>query len=208
MLLASRLLTSPFVSFYTFSGALLPSPAPMRLCAGSSFISIMRFLWDFPLQLFVFFVRLLAHCNYSRLIFLLRYLSLSLTNRVDRMQVWLFFLYICRHLFIRFPLSVEVKLHFHLFMRSLNRVMAFPHVTPSRTLSSLYLPMRHDLITSSFYSFGSVSKALGSSSSLLPSCLATASQIVLSPWHTLYEVRGPLAANHAVLLLLVVGSLR
>ena len=53
-----------------------------------------------------------------------------------------------------------------------------------------------------------MSKALGSSSFLLPSCLATASPIVLSPWHTTCAVRGPLAASHAVLLLLVVGSLR
>ena len=42
----------------------------------------------------------------------------------------------------------------------------------------------------------------------LPSCLAAASPVVLSPWHTTYAVSGPLAASHAVLFLLVVGSFR
>ena len=48
--------------------------------------------------------------------------------------------------------------------------------------------MRHDLIPSILLSFGRVSSALVPSSFLLPSCLAAASQVVLSPWHTLMQL--------------------
>ena len=68
--------------------------------------------------------------------------------------------------------------------------------------------MRYNLITSLFLFVWACVQGSGIFLFLLPSCLATASPIVLSPWHILYAVRGLLAANHAVLLLLVVGSLR
>ena len=60
----------------------------------------------------------------------------------------------------------------------------------------------------SFFSFGLVSSVLVPSSFHLPSCLAAASQIVLSPWHTTSAVNGLLAAGHTVPFLLVVGSFR
>ena len=66
--------------------------------------------------------------------------------------------------------------------------------------------MRHDHITSVFLFVWACEQ--GSGGLPLSSCLATASPIVLSPLHTTYAVRGSFAASHAVLLLLVVGSLR
>ena len=59
-----------------------------------------------------------------------------------------------------------------------------------------------------FCSFGRVSLTVGSSSYILPSCLAAASPMVFSQWHANYAVRGPLATSHAALLRIVVGSLR
>ena len=58
-----------------------------------------------------------------------------------------------------------------------------------------------------FFSFGHVSSTLGSSSSLLPSCLAVASH-GFSQWHPTFAVRGPLTYSHAALLQLLVGSFR
>ena len=48
--------------------------------------------------------------------------------------------------------------------------------------------MRHDLIPCILLSFGHVCSALVPSSFLLPSCLAAASRVVFSPWHTLMQL--------------------
>ena len=68
--------------------------------------------------------------------------------------------------------------------------------------------MRHDLIPSILLFVWACE--LGSGAFLFPpaSCLAAASRVVFSPWHTTYAVNGPLAAGHAVPFLLVVGSFR
>ena len=81
----------------------------MRLCTGFSFVSFHRFLQHFHLQLFLFLCVFFAHFIYGRLIFLLLYQYLSLADPFDRMQVWLFFLYLCRLIFICLPLSVPIK---------------------------------------------------------------------------------------------------
>ena len=66
--------------------------------------------------------------------------------------------------------------------------------------------MRHDLVPLFLLFVWACVLGSGASSFHLPSCLATASQVVLSPWHTTYAVNGLLAAGHAVPFLLVIGS--
>ena len=75
-----------------------------------------------------------------------------------------------------------------LCLRSFLIVVAYPPVVPPGwSPSSFSLPVHQVLIPSILLSFGSVCPALVPSSFLLPSYLAAASQVVLSPWLILMQ---------------------
>ena len=107
---------------------------------------------------------------------------------VDHLRVWLLFIFLSRLLISRLFLAILFMAPRPLCLRSFLFVVAFPPVIPPWwPPSSFSLPMHHDLIPSILLSFGDVCPALVPSSFLLPSYLAAASQVVLSPWLLLMQ---------------------
>ena len=112
----------------------------------------------------------------------------SLAVPVDHLRVWLLFFFLYRLLISHLSLAILFMAPRPLCLQSFLFVVAFlPVVPPWWPPSSFSLPVRQVLIPSILLSFGSVCLALVPSSFLLPSYLAAASQVVLSPWLTLMQ---------------------
>ena len=133
------------------------------------------------------------------------------------MRVWLFFLYLCCLIIFHLPLTVHVQVTLSSLYAVFQTCLGLPSCCYSFVssfkffiLGGLFCDFFLCATISSplaFFSFGRVSSTLGSSSSLLPSCLAAASH-GFSQWHPTYAVCGPPPSSHAALIRLLVGSLR
>ena len=143
LLFASRLLPSPFVSFYTFSG--VPCDFALTLLC-FHFIGFYRI---FAFSCFCFFVGFLRIVAMPAWYFFYFTDLCPFANPIDRMQFWLFFLYLCRLILLRWPLSVHTMVtlsslfavsHTCLGLPSCCYSFASPVVSMRLVLSSIPLP--------------------------------------------------------------------
>ena len=112
----------------------------------------------------------------------------SLAVPVDHLRVWLLFIFLYRLLISRLSLAILFMAPRPLCLRSFLFVVAFPPVVPPWWPPSCFsLLVGQVLIPSILLSFGGVCPALVPSSFLLPSYLAAASQVVLSPCLTFMQ---------------------
>ena len=196
-LFASWLLVSPFVSFSSFSGVILRSPDSMRLCASSS---LLPFLGSSGISYSILFL-LLVSCEFylwpliisSASPFSVLYLILliicgfgfSSSVFVDS------FLFVCLFPFWLGHLVILLCGLSHMSWTSLLLFLlcGFFHVFLLDGLFSGLLVCSTISSPLAFFSLGRVCSPLGSSSPLLPSCLATASHGFLL-WLPAYAVCG------------------
>ena len=112
----------------------------------------------------------------------------SLAVPVDHLRVSLLFIFLYCLLISHLSLAILFMAPRPLCLRSFLIIVAFPPVVPPGwSPSSFSLLVHQVLIPSILLSFGSVCPALVPSSFQLPSYLAAASQVVLSPWLTLMQ---------------------
>ena len=195
-LFASRLIISPFVSFSTFSGVLLHSPDSMQLALAPP---LFPFLGSYGDVLFCFYFL------FSFLCVILMAACYFFTSPIS--VPLLILLIICGFGFL--PLLLQTLLFICLFPFMLGHIIFFLFGLSNLSWTSLLLLLIRGLfrvfflgglfrelflcatISSplAFFSFGRVCYPLGSSSSLLPSCLAPASHGFLQ-WYPTYAVRG------------------
>ena len=111
--------------------------------------------------------------------------SLFLAVPIEHLQVWHLFIFLSCLLISHLSLAILFMAPRPLGPRSFLFVVTFPPVLPPGWSPSRFsLPGHQVLIPSILLSFGSVCPALVPYSFLLPSYLAAASQVVLSPWLT------------------------